>query len=345
MRWALVGFLALAAGCPLTISKPDSDPFMDAMADADRHAHHGRLDEANEAYARAAQLAGRRVDRDEALYRQSRVLRDQERYAEAVEVLDVIAHTVPASRRTARAIYDASVIRDEELGQTDQAIEGYERIMRQFAAEGPAGRALFYRLRQFEGKTTEELAYVREMYPQLQDTPLGDDLLMREAEILLEKGDREGGRAALERLVRAHPYPQGHRWDDAMWKLADLDEEDGRPERAIARLDAIASRNEVTTIPGSYTLPSFPRAAIRIARIYRDRLGDRSKAASAYRRMMREFPNSSLRDDAMVELGELYLDDGEAPRGCAILRDAVEEYEVGSARRRAAERVEADCNE
>ncbi len=138
-----------------------------------------------------------------------------------------------------------------------------------------------------------------------------------------------------------HPYPQGHRWDEAILRLAEMDVEDGRAADAIARLEGMLERAENTSLIGSYTLPTFPPARLQIARLRRG-MGDLDAAAADFERLEDDFPTSTLRDDARVEAGEMWLEAGERERGCDLLRSAVEDFEVGRARRRAARRL-SEC--
>jgi tetratricopeptide (TPR) repeat protein len=338
--------LVILTGCPPTLSEAN-DTFLDAMAIAERHAHHGRLAEAEQAYARAAEEALRRVDLDEALYRRSRVLREMHRFDEAVGVLDVISARRPPSRRTARATFDAAYLRHLQLDQIDRAAEQYEEVLREYSDAGFGTRAVFFRLEieAARGGDDAVLAFIDRLYPDVGTTSVGDDLLMARYRVLLERGDRPGARAALEKLVHEHPYPQGHRWDDAILRLADMEEEDGNFERAIERLEYLVRRTESTSLVGSYTLSSFPVAQLRIARIYRDKLHDTDAAIRAYRRFARLFRRSRYRDDALFELAILYLEGGQRSRGCSLLHDIVEDYEVGHARRLATAKLESDCGE
>ena len=341
MRYAL--FVLLMA-CPPTLSRPHSPAYRDHLAIGERHMRHGRYEESAREFALAAEEAKRRVDLDEALYRQSRALKRAERFAEAVEVLDRIAARRPVSRRTARAILDASLLRYERLDRQDEALAGLERIIRRHSDEGPAARALILIVAHHRERSTDAaLQVVVDLGGDLSTTDLGDDLLAMEAELRLEAEDRPGARRALERIVEEHPYPQGHRWDDAIERLAEMDVEDGNAEQAIERLEAMLERAESTTMVGSYTLPAFPRAQLRIARLHRDALHDYDAAEDAFDAVYDDFPDSTLRDDARVELGEMLLDQGEQRRGCRILRDAIEEFEVGRARRRAEQRLARSC--
>lgn len=344
MRLGLALALLGALGCPPTLSKPESAAHRDALAEGDRHAGHGRDEEAAVAYARAAEEADRRVDRDEALYRQSRAEVDAGNPERAIELLLTIANTHPPSRRTPRALFDAGRLR-YELGDVEGAIDLFRRVTLEFPEEGPAARGLVWWLRHHEeaGDPDRALAVLDWLLPRVRRSKLGDDILAHEARIRFEQNDREGARAALERTVRDYPYPYGHRWDDATLRLAEMDVEDGEYRRAVARLEALLERSEGTSMVGSYTLPAFAEALMRIARIQRVHLRDRGAADAAYEAVYDDYETSLLRDDALVERGEMWLEAGERERGCGYLEDAVEEFEVGSARRRAAARLAADC--
>ncbi|MCA9537023.1 MAG: tetratricopeptide repeat protein [Myxococcales bacterium] len=332
-------------GCPPTLSQQRGEEHLDAFAAAERHLHHGRLDEAEQAYAEASAHAERRIDRDEADYRRSRVLIDQERYDEAVALLIDLGGRRPVSRRTGRALYDAARVLNERMNQPERAFELYEQIMREFPDDGLGTRSLFFRTFAWRdsGNYAAAIAYLDELYPTLGEADLADDVLKLKADIQLEADDRAGARATLEQIVRDHPYPQGHRWDEAIAKLAEMDVEDGHPLVAIRRLERMLERFENTTIIGSYTQTGMPLAQLTIARIYRDELHDYSEADSQFRRVVRRFPDSILHDDARYERGVMWLEQGERERGCDILRDVVEDFEVGHPRRLAAARVEADC--
>src|SRR5690606_8559606 len=225
------------------------------------------------------------------------------------------------------------------------AMEGFERVMREFPDRGNGARALYFRLSPFRraDDSAGALALLDTFYEELGATTLGDDILRYRADLLLVEGRRDEARAALERIVEEHPYPQGHRWVDALMALADMDLEDGNPQGAIEHLRLIVSVDESTTLLGSYTLPTFPKAQLRIAQIYRDELEDFDAADREFAFLSDHFVRSSLRDDAQMQRGAMWLDAVEARRGCRILRDVVEAFEVGHARREAEARVTADC--
>jgi len=343
---------ALLGGCPLTLSKPKSEAFLDAMATAERHMRHSRYDDAIASYRTAQRYADRRADRDEALYREAKALKYAGRYGEAVQVLDHLASFQPPGRRTARALYDAAFLRQEQLGLQDEANAGFDRVIREFPDAGVATRALHWRLEYFDQNqdVPGAIAFLDDMLAHVSQSKIGDNLLMAKADLILDKyEDRDTTRAVLQQLVREHPYPEGGLWDDALLRLAEMDVEDGEYERAIEYLRILTNRAENThllIIPnqaGSTTLPSMAEAQLRIARIYRDDLQDYDKADDEFEAVEDDFPRSNLRDDAAYERGVMWLEHGEPERGCDILREVVEDFEVGHPRRLAQQRVEADC--
>ena len=223
-----------------------------------------------------------------------------------------------------------------------EGLAGLYQLVLGYPDSALASRALVVLVREI-APPESALRFLDQLYAHLGDSDLGDDVLDITANVAIEIGDRARATAALERIVADHPYPRGQRWDDALWRLADLAEADGEPARAAAYLVDMLSVAEATSAPGSYTRPRFPEAQIRLARLYHRDLGDEAAAREAYRAAYEDFPTSRYRDDALVEHGEMLLELGLGRDGCRLLAQAVEEFDVGSARRRAARRLASGC--
>ena len=345
MRWQTIAVAcALLSGCPPTLSSERGDRYLSAMAAADRDHVAGRDDAAIADWREAAGAAERRVDRDEAEHRAALSLRREGRLDEALAAFSAIAARRPISRRTVRAMWEVTRIQMER-GHRDEALDGLRAIVREHPDDGQASRALrtlVAEVRTHEGDDTAA-AYLAELDTQVHATDLGDDVLTDLAEIDRDHGRREQARALYERIAAEHPYPRGQRWDDTFMRLADMAEEDGDHEAAIRYLERMIDPHALGVPPGSYTLPQMPDAAIRIARILRDGVHDIDRAAAAFERMHDAFPTSLLRDDALVEEGEMLLDARRRDEGCRALAQAISETEVGSAVRRARVRHERDC--
>jgi tetratricopeptide (TPR) repeat protein len=337
--------LALAAACVPTISQPRGEKHLASLADAEAHQHAGRYEEAVAAYKAAAASAERRVDRDEALYRASRVLARMDRLPDAIAICDELGEADPPARRTLRARLDAARYR-LSTGEEQRAEGELLRLVLEHPDSGPGKSALRLLLaRHVEAATShdEALVWLEQLSTQVKDAPSQETLLNVKAEVLLALGRRPEATQVLEQQVERFPYPRGHRWDDALYRLADLALDDGDPKRAIAHLERMIEVHESSLIVGSYTRPLFSKAALRIARIYRDQLHDPEAALKAYARVRSEFPKSLVADDACEEEAELLFAQGKRDGACALLREVVETHEVGAARRRAEERIQKDC--
>src|SRR5690606_8009894 len=255
------------------------------LAEATRHQSAGRLDAAADAYADASRLAERRVDQDEARYRQARAMLRAERYEEAVALLDRIGDRKPPSRRTGRAVFDAARIRYERLERYEEAEAGFERVIREFPDQGLGGRAIYFRVEDFRrrGALAGAVPYLAALYEEVGETTLGDDVLWAEAAVQRELERTPEEKRTLERLVRSHPYPMGHNWDEAILRLAQTHLDAGEPKKAIEVLEKLVVEVETTTIIGSYVRSTMPKASLWIGTIYRDELEDRSSADRVFR--------------------------------------------------------------
>ncbi|MFO0684464.1 MAG: tetratricopeptide repeat protein [Sandaracinus sp.] len=331
-------------GCPPTLSQERGDRYLDAMAAADRDHTAGRDEAAIADWREAAGAAERRVDRDEAEHRAALSLRREGRLDEALALFSEIAARRPISRRTVRAMFEVTRIQREQ-GRRDEANAGLRAIVFEHAGDGQASRALrtlVADLRANEGDDAA-IALLTELDAAVPATDLGDDVLTDLAQIHRDHGRRAEARALYERIVAEHPYPRGQRWDDTFLRLADMAQEDGDPEAAVRYLERMIDPHALGLAPGSYTLPHMPDGALRIAHILRDEIHDVDRAAAAFRRMHDAFPTSLLRDDALVELGEMLLDAGRRDEGCAALEQAMHETEVSAAVTRAHERHASAC--
>ena len=340
----LLGLLLVGCYAP-TLSKPRGQKHLDALAQAGAHQHHGRLREAADAYLQAAETAERRVDRDEALYRQSRALARLGAHAEAIATCDQLGASDTIARRTLRARLDAARYR-LLIGETERAEHDLRALIVAEPESAAARGALRMLVRTHVDAVVDKregLAWVRALRSEVKQSSLGEALMSLEAALLIALDRKHEAKVVLERQVERYPYPHGSRWDDALWRLADLSLEQRAPDAAVGYLRRMIAVHERSFILGSYTRPLFSKAALRIARIYRDELRDPTKAIDAYAALRSEFPRSLLVDDALAEEAELRLARGERRRGCALLRELLETHEVGSARRRAEARIAAEC--
>jgi tetratricopeptide (TPR) repeat protein len=347
-RLSTACLLALGlSACAPTLSKPRGNDHLNALAEAQTAQHHGRLDDAIADYQRAADTAERKVDRDEALYRQSRVYARKGDFKGAIAVCDKLGDEKLIARRTLRARLDASRYRLRENIEVEKAENDLRDLMEDEPDSAAAQSALrLLVVRHVDDVEDKEvgLAWIRETRAQVKQSSLGEPLMGAEAELLMQLKRKDEAKLVLQRQVQRYPYPQGRRWDDALWQLADIALEDENPKEAIDYLQQMVDAHEVSFVIASYTRPRMPKAALRIARIYRDDLRDPDKALNAYALVRSEFPRSTVVDDSLAEEAEMRIARGERDEGCDLYKQLMENHEVGSARRRAEARIASECH-
>ena len=188
------------------------------------------------------------------------------------------------------------------------------------------------------GRDKEDALTCRGMLKRWHES-IGEPLMNIQGELLLTLGRRDEAIGIFESQVEKYPYPQGRRWDDALYRLAELALEDKNPKKAIGFLEEMISVHESSYIIGSYTRPMFSKAALKIARIYRDELNDPKSAIKAYAHVRSEFPRSLSVDDALAEEAELRLSQGDRGAGPARLRGVAKHDTAPAQAREARSRV------
>lgn len=340
----LLAFLAQGCIAP-TLSKPRGTAYLDSLSTAREHQNAGRLKEAGEAYLTAAENAERRVDKDEALYRQSRVVAKMGDYPQAIAICDQLGASEVIARRTLRARLDAARYR-LLIGEEERADADLRKLIVDEPESAAARGALRILVaRHVDGEEDKEKAveWLGALRDEVRPSSIGEPLMSAEAQLHLQMGHKDEAREMLERQIERYPYPQGRRWDDALWQLADLALENENPKAAIEYLKKMISVHEYSIILGSYTRPMMSKAALRIARIYRDNLRDNESAIEAYEEVRSEFPRSIVVDDSLAEEAELRIAQGDKDKGCDLLRELMQAHEVGSARRKAERRIASEC--
>jgi tetratricopeptide (TPR) repeat protein len=329
--------LALSSvGCMPTISEQRGKEHWAAFEEAEAHQHSGRFAEAVVAYQRAAETAERRVDRDEMLYRASRVYARMKDFPNAIRICDELGNAQPVARRTLRARLDAARYRIEtgerEAGET--ALRTLIVEEQESAAARSALRILSERYVDGAESKDDAIQWLDALIEETGDSSITEPLMGMKAEMLLLKGDKDEAFSVLEAQIAKFPYPQGARWDDALNRMADISLERGDPKAAVGYLERMISVHESSFILGSYTRPLFSKSALRIGRIYRDELHDNKAAIAAFAHMRSEFPHSPHRDDSLLEEAMIRLDTGDSDGACELLGELLEDFNSGTARRK-----------
>jgi tetratricopeptide (TPR) repeat protein len=276
------------------------------------------------AAAERAETAGRHQEAAEqfdAASRDPATKREQE-HAAFLSALELVrAGDVAAGAKRLEAIVNAkgehAAQARWELVQMDIATnqpnvkEELDAYVRTYPNDGIAYPALEARLRMARdaGGEAEVLTVLRALEPAIATTDSAARVAFEIGESLAKQNKLDEARAQFVAVATKFPYP-GEYWDDALWRASELDEQLGRVPDAIADLERMLSVIEYATLPGTYIRPRFPDAQWRIAVLYRDKVGDKSKAIAAFDRFVDMFSNSARKDEALWQEAKLTDDAG-----------------------------------
>jgi TolA-binding protein len=272
--------------------------YVRARGDAEAEYGHGAFAAAAESWLSAASAARDSNDRSEARYRAATSFERAGRLVDARALYDVLAQG--QSERAARATFALAVLR---LRAGDRA-GGYAALdlaIHRYPASGVAGPALnrYFAALAEGGGDRAVLAYIDRSEPLLDRSELAEQLLYERARRLYALDAWSEARTAYLTVANRFPYPHGAYWDDALFYGAECELRLAHPERAIELLTRMLDARETAHLSGSYERPRFASAAYRIAEVYRDQLSDEARARTAFHRVFTDFPNSTLRDDAL----------------------------------------------
>ena len=281
----------------------------------------GRYDEAAGHYALAAQTAKRVKDRDEALFMQARMYERGERPHDVKPIYQRIAQADPPGPRRARAEYEMA---EWEIEHGDKAA-GYAllaKTFRRWPNHGMAKHALS-RWVIYTYSTKDEAAVRSQLNAWLEPlakTEAAQQLKYEAALSWLRDKQPVAAEQQFLRAAREHPYPLGSLTDDAYMWASKAAEQRGDIAAAIAHLDELQRIREISE-GGSYNRPMFPQAQMRKALLYRDKLGDASKARQHFAIMVSRYPNSVLADDALWHHARLALAAKDYNAACDLAED------------------------
>jgi tetratricopeptide (TPR) repeat protein len=319
--------LALAALLLAACAPSYGSTYDKAYATAERSESAGRLAEAVQAYDRAASLAKRRGDADQARWAAADVLVREDRVGDAVARLDAMAAD-PTSDRQAEAAYRAADLRIGH-GDPDRGWHDMESVVRRFPTHGVAHaaiRRLVAHADESEGGTKAGLDELAALRRDVGSTELVELVAALTAEHLQTLGDDQAAHDAWIHIADRWPYPYGAFFDDALWQASLLDEKLGRDQAAADDLERMVAQRETTTLLGSYERKHYVPAMLRLGELYRDRLHDHAKARATFHRLYTDFVHSSRRDDALWLEAALWKEDGDASTACSRLATLVHDF-------------------
>ncbi len=291
-----------------------------AMADADQAEVLGRYAESAKGFDGAASLARLPRDQTHAVYLAALMYERAGDLAAARERFLALSSASPPTEDSGAAAYKEASM-DIQAGDELRGWDEMNTMLVRLPNDG-LGKSALHRILQHLDEThgpAATLVYLRQLAPKLERTERAEEVAYETAARLLASGSLEEARDAFVRTATRWRYPVGALWDDALYRAAEIDQRLGRPNAALADLDAMLSQQEVSVLNGSYTRPRYPEAAMFAAKICRDDLHDAARARTRFHAVFTRFPTWGERDTALWMEAELWKKDGLAAEECVVL--------------------------
>lgn len=320
--------LVLLVVVPLLACAPDrGDAYKMALAEATRAETAGRYREASERFDAASKAA--KVPRDGVYtsYLAALMVAKDGDVAAATARLEALGLANPPSPYSAVASFKAAQLRIAN-GDAARGHRDMERVVRTFPDAGIARTALHHVLSHIDetGGKPKSIEYLSSLEKPLADSTLADAIAYERAKRLADLGQTEAAKNAFLDVAARWPYPKGVFFDDSLYRASELDEALGHYAEAIADLERMLLEREDASFVGSYELPRYSAAILRIADLYETKLHDRVRAREALHRLYADFKTSTSRDDALFREASLWRDDGQADTACSRLETLVADF-------------------
>lgn len=319
-KLALALLLGLAACAPTR-----GAAYERSLAEGKRAYNAGRFDVAAERFAAASSEAKVPRDAVHARYESALARARSGDVARASRELRAIADAEPRTDYSASAAFKAAELTGKR--EPDAGAAEMEAVALRFPESGSAKVALARVLQHTEGDPAlgnepspgaamRALAKLDAIAPRVRGTTLEEDVLYQRARRLVEVGRLDEARTAFLEVADRWPYPKGAYFDDALYRVSEVETKLGQPAVAAEHLERLLSFREQSQLIGSYERPRYVPSLLRLARLYEVELHDRERARKTLHRLYADFPRSTLRDDALWREAALWELDGDKATAC-----------------------------
>ena len=303
---ALAVALLCAAACsaPATLSELST-----AEARADQGDTEGAITAYREAQARCGRLRPARRAKAacaDALLGEAEVLEKAGRTAQAVEAYLAIPARAPDDTATSAIAVQRAGELQLRAGQIVPAWTSLWRVVTDWPDEAPAADALRVLVR--DGRTRDPRALadqLAKLVTSLAESGVADNLVWNLADLTEHELENAAAARALYDRIPVD-YPKSGLRDDARWHGARISRALGDPEGAVKRLRGLVATREVAIGAGSYFSIWLDDAQLLLGVILRDDLKDYPAAIKALEKLPKDYPASTLRDDALFELAKTH---------------------------------------
>ncbi len=233
-----------------------------------------------------------------------------------------------------RACYDRSRLLFA-LERDSQAVERSLDFVRRFADHALAPTAIKRLARHYAGGDAidQGIRTLSGLTVELDETPVCDSILYQLAWLQRHDGRTVDEGASLAALLARHDRWESQLWDDAIWRLIEIRQQQSAVEEQYRLLHQLLETRESSWLIGSYTSPHHDDALLMLGKLlHRER---RDEEAIAALMELAELPSSRLRDEGLFFAAQVRFDQGRERDGCLLLKRLIDEMEGASMRRRA----------
>ena len=234
-----------------------------------------------------------------------------------------------------RACYDLSRLLfsvgrvDEARGESVRFIKGFpDDAMGPTAAKRLA--ASYAETRQWD----EGRAALEALAEQVKGTDVYDSVLYRLGDLLRKAGRFSDEAQVLRRLIDTHKRWDSQLWDDAIWRLIQIQKEQGDQKAEKILLEKLLDTREPSLIIGSYNSPHHDDALLRLGYLFLE-MGDHKQARKCFKDLT-GLEASRLRDDGHLGIAKVEKALGRRDRACKQLQ-RIMDMPAANSRRKAKE--------
>jgi TolA-binding protein len=270
---------------------------------------------------------------------------DQQQWAPAYAAWLRAAATSHVGSTRARSLARAASLAHARLGDDKSARELAWRCVEKEPDERSTDDALTLAIRLDEPRDWAALAAkLGELQTRLARFDVADNIAYDRA-MLFTRHERDADAiAAFDALVAG--WPRSSLRDDAMWRAAGMARAAGDFQGALRRLHQMVETRRDALITGSYNYLQLDDAQLLIGKIYIDDLHDLVRAADAFSRLADDFKESTLRDDALLELVRVRRAQNDTVAACKTLERLVRDFpDSNHMRETQTQKAELDCGE
>ncbi len=280
--------------------------------------------------------------------REAQLLEEMGRDREAVAAWEALPSRSGRADRAALGFARAAEITLEKLDDPAAAAALAWRCVETYPDEVPTKDALALALR-VDGErdpkgTMERLDALAKRFPKEE---IADHLVFAAAGLARKLDDPAGAVARYDDL--ALRYPHSGLADDANFRAAEIVRARGDARGALGRLQRILDTKRKALIVGSYNEILLDDSQLMAGQILRDDLHDRPAALKAFQKLVDDYPDSNLRDDALLEIAHTWLGahtpptDEDRAAACGAFDTLLQRFPDGN-RARAAQKEQRDLS-